>query len=48
MMPQDVVLSGMEGVQWAQLELTGLCSGWLTEREQRSVLQLFLYGLEFL
>lgn len=34
MMPQDVALSGMEGVQWAQLELTGLCSGWLTHRER--------------
>lgn len=32
-MPQDVALSGMEGVQWAQLELTGLRSGWLTHRE---------------
>lgn len=48
MMPQDVALSGMEGVQWAQLDLTGLCSDWLTEREQCSVLQLFLYGVEFL
>lgn len=35
-MPQDVALSGMDGVQWAQLELMGLCSGCLTHRESNA------------